>query len=284
MIQQLGLFGYPLSHSISPAFQQAALDYHCLNVRYHSWPTTPNNLSDGINILRGHEYLGANVTVPHKETVLSLLDHVDPSATEIGAVNTIVKDGQRLLGFNTDTTGFLRSLHDEAGFEAKGMSVLLIGAGGAARAASFCLGEQKISSLTISNRTIERAMLLAKHLSKFSLNVDVISMGKCELAKAASGANLIINATSMGLANSPEQGLTPLYADMIPSNTLVYDMVYNPIDTPLLIEAQKVGARAMGGLAMLVYQGAASFELWTRRKAPTEVMFRSAEKAMASFN
>ena len=189
-----------------------------------------------------------------------------------------------LVGFNTDTTGFLRSLQNEAGFEAKGMSVLLIGAGGAARAASFCLAEQKISSLTISNRTIERALLLAEHPSKFSLNVNAISMDKCELAEAAFRADLIINATSIGLGSSPEQPLTPLYADMIPSTTLVYDMVYNPIDTPLLIEARKVGARAMGGLAMLVYQGAASFELWTSKRAPTEVMFRSAEKAMASFN
>ena len=141
MAKHLGIIGYPLAHSISPAFQQAALDHYGLPARYASWPTPPEGLSDRVNELRGEEYLGANVTIPHKERVRQMLDGVDSWARVVGAVNTIVMKGGELIGHNTDAYGFVRSLKEKAGFEPEDRSVLLLGAGGAARAAAFGLAE-----------------------------------------------------------------------------------------------------------------------------------------------
>ena len=284
MSQQIGLIGFPLGHSISPAFQQAALDHYSLPVRYRAWPMPPEKLSDGVNKLRRDDYLGANVTIPHKERVRALLDHSDPWAMVVGAVNTIVKEEQGLVGHNTDAYGFLRGLREAAGFEPRGCTVLLLGAGGAARAASFGLAKEGIASLTIANRTLERARSLADDLRDSITGVAGVPMDMDALAEAAAKADLIVNATSVGMSRGDARTQTPLGADLIPPSALVYDMVYTPIETPLLLEARKAGARGLGGLPMLVYQGAASFELWTGREAPIEVMFRAAERALAALD
>ena len=133
MTQLVGILGYPLAHSISPAFQQAAFDYCSLSIRYHAWPTPPGGLEEEVRKLRGEEYLGANVTVPHKERVLSFLDDADPWALSAGAVNTIVREGGRLIGYNTDAFGFVKSLKERGEFDPCGKRVLVLGAGGAAR-------------------------------------------------------------------------------------------------------------------------------------------------------
>ena len=282
MTQQIGLFGYPLAHSISPAFQQAALDHLALPVRYSAWPTSPEALSGEVSKLRGHGYLGANVTIPYKERVLPLLDGTDPLAATLGAVNTIVKEGQRLIGHNTDVHGFVRSLKEQAAFEPLGKSVLLLGAGGAARAAAFGLANEGASSLTLANRTLERARRLAEELRDSIPNVEATPMEEAALAEALARADLIVNATSIGMSHGDAQGRTPLGRDLIPPSALVCDMVYTPSETPLLREARNAGARTLGGLAMLIYQGAASFELWTGRQAPIEVMFRAGKEALAA--
>jgi shikimate dehydrogenase len=281
MSQQIGLFGYPLGHSISPALQQAALDHYSLPVRYCAWPTPPSKLSVEINKLRRDDYLGANVTIPHKERAGAFLDRIDPWARIVRAVNTIVKDGLELVGHNTDAYGFVRGLREVAGFEPRDRSVLLLGAGGAARAASFGLAEEAIASLTIANRTPERARSLADDVRDSIASVAAVPLEKFALAEAAAKADLIVNATSMGMSRGDARTQTPLRADLIPPSALVYDMVYTPTETPLLLEARKAGARGLGGLPMLVYQGAASFELWTGREAPIEVMFRAAKRALA---
>ena len=282
MNQQIGLLGYPLAHSISPVFQQAALDYYSLPVRYTARPTPPERVPDEVQRLRGEEHLGANVTVPHKERVRALLDGHDSWAEAVGAVNTIVREGQRLIGHNTDSYGFIRGLRENGGFMPEGRSVLLLGAGGAARGAAFGLVEEGVASLTIANRTEGRARSLADDLRTAGANVAVITVDEGALAPVAARVDLIVNATSVGMSHGGSEGRTPLPGHLIPAEALVYDMVYSPKETPLLAEARKAGARALGGLSMLVYQGAASFELWTGREAPIDVMFRAAEGALAA--
>jgi shikimate dehydrogenase len=232
--------------------------------------------------LRRPEYLGANVTIPHKERVGQMLDGTDSWAGRVGAVNTIVKEGRRLVGHNTDAYGFVRSLKDKAGFEIEDSHALLLGAGGAARAAAFGLAEEGIASLTIANRTLERARSLADSVRSLVPSVTAIPLEAAFLAEALPGADLIVNCTPMGMSSGATRELTPLHADAIPSTALVYDMVYAPPETPLLLEARKAGARCLGGLWMLVYQGAAAFELWIGRDAPVGVMFEAAKRAMAA--
>ena len=282
MTHLVGIFGYPLAHSISPAFQQAAFDHYSLPVRYCAWPTHPDGLEAEVGKLRNKEYLGANVTVPHKERVRSYLDRMDPSARAMGAVNTIVRDGHSLVGYNTDAYGFIRSLKERAELEPRGMRVLLLGAGGAARAAAFGLAEEKIAALTIANRTHERVTRLADEVRSSIGQVATISLDADALEAAGNAADLIVNSTSIGMRHGDAETHSPLKAHQIAPGSLVYDMVYNPPETRLLTEARRAGARTLGGLPMLIYQGAAAFERWTGKEAPIEVMFRAGEKALAS--
>lgn len=281
MTKLTGIFGYPLGHSISPAFQQAAFDHYAISARYEAWPTAPEDLKREISKLRNERYLGANVTVPHKEKVISLLDGIDSWAESIGAVNTIVREGSQLVGYNTDAFGFVRSLTEKGNFDPEGKRVVLLGAGGAARAAAYGLAKEGIASLTIANRTVERAERLAEEIRRAGLITNVSGLGSPELATACSEADLIVNSTSVGMWHGPDEESSPIAAKTIPTACVVYDMVYNPPFTPLLQEARKAGAVALGGLAMLIYQGAAAFEKWTGRKAPINVMFAAGENALS---
>jgi shikimate dehydrogenase len=284
MTQLVGIFGYPLAHSISPAIHQAAIDYCSLALRYLAWPTPPERLEGEVRKLRGDEYLGANVTVPHKETVGAHLDNIDTWASKVGAVNTIVRKHRQLSGYNTDTYGFIESLKRSAGFDPRGARVLLLGAGGAARAAVFGLAQEGIASLAIANRTLRRAESLADNIRGGITHVSTTPMSGAAFEEACAGAELIVNATSIGMRGGEAAGRTPLEAGLIPAGALVYDMVYNPPETPLLAEASKAGARTLGGLPMLIYQGAASFERWTGKDAPVEVMFQAGQEALAALS
>ena len=289
MAKFIGLIGYPIKHSISPDFQQAALDYHQLDVRYEAWETAPGELEATIAKLRESQNLGANVTVPYKEAVLPLLDEVDDLASLIGAVNTVVKRDNRLLGFNTDAYGFIQGLRQEGHFEPEGKRVVILGAGGAARAVCFALVREKASSLTIINRTQMRAKGLANSLNSYiaelGLRTGVTTLPWQALSSGETFAHcqLIVNCTTLGMKYSPQEGKSPLSIEVIPKGILVYDLVYNPHPTPLLRLAQKAGANILGGLAMLVYQGAASFDLWTDKKAPVAIMLDKAKEAVQKF-
>ncbi len=286
MTRLVGILGYPLAHSISPAFQQAAFDYHSIPARYHAWTTPPEQLESRVRALRGEDYLGANVTVPHKERVGEYLDDIDTWAERIGAVNTIVRVDDTLVGYNTDAYGFIKSLTETGHFRPAGRNVLLVGAGGAARAAVFALAQEGIASLTIANRTLERAESLAadirNSLDCVSSNVKVVPLHGSQIREASANADLIVNSTSIGMRHSDDEGRIPSESLVIPPTALVYDMVYNPPETPLLTAAKAAGAPVLGGLPMLVYQGAAAFERWTGEEAPIDVMFRAAEEALAT--
>ena len=280
--QRLVLIGYPLGHSISPSFQQAALDHLALPAEYTTMPVPPERLALALEGLRGAEFLGANVTIPHKEAALLHLDEIDPWAASIGAVNTIVKDGPNLVGYNTDAYGFMTSLKEKAAFDPKGASALLLGAGGAARAAAFALAHDGVASLTIANRTLARAQSLAGEVAEGVGTVSAVAMADPALTATVHNADLIVNATSIGMKHSPEEGASPIEAALIRPGSLVYDMVYTPADTPLLAAAKKAGASTLGGLWMLVLQGAAAFELWTGKSPPVDAMYRAAQNALAS--
>jgi len=291
MSRYIGLIGYPIKHSISPYFQQAALDYYQLDIIYELWETKPEMLEPTVVKIKEHKNLGANVTVPYKEAVLPLLDEVDELASLIGAVNTIVKKGDRLLGFNSDAYGFIEVLDKEGHFDPEGKRVVILGAGGAARAVGFALVQKNASSLVIINRTFERAQTLADSLASYSTDSSSgLETAKTEVAalpwqslgshQTFSHCHLIINCTTMGMKHSSQEGQSPLSLEVIPRGVLVYDLVYNPWPTPLLKLAQKAGADILGGLPMLVYQGAASFKLWTEREAPVDIMFSKAKEIL----
>lgn len=281
MAGKLGIFGYPIGHSLSPVFQQAALDHHEIDARYEAWETRPNDLGAAVARLRGGEYLGANVTVPHKVEVMAHLDEVDELARLIGAVNTIVKRGNRLAGHNTDAGGFVEALRQSGGFDARGKRALLLGAGGAARAAAFALVREGASGLVIANRTLERAAALAEELGGREREVAAIPLhDAAAIGEAAATADLVVNSTTIGMRHTPEQDDSPLPDGVLRRGCVVYDMVYNPARTPLLAQAELAGATAVGGLSMLIHQGAAAFELWTGKRAPVGVMAAAAERAM----
>ncbi len=284
MTRHIAIIGYPLKHSISPAFQQAALDGYKLDVRYEAWETRPEQLEAVVEKMRQPDCLGANVTVPHKEAVLSSMDELEGLAARIGAVNTIVNREGKLVGHNTDAEALLRALREDGGFEPGGKRVVLLGAGGVARAASFVLIEAEVDSLTIVNRSLPRAEALAISLAqelKPGRQVTVLPQGVPAVAQRISICDLLVNCTSVGMRHSPTQGQLPLDIDSIPEGALVYDLVYNPIETPLLASARKRGARALGGLPMLVYQGAASFALWTGKEALLGIMFQAAKRSLS---
>ena len=211
---------------------------------------------------------------------MALLDEVDPLAEAIGAVNTIVKRGGRLVGYNTDAHGFMRALKEDAAFEPSGRRALLLGAGGAARAAAFALCQEGVASLAIANRTLERAAVLATDLSADGASISAIAADDAALHDAALNADLIVNSTSVGMRHGDAEGQTPLAGGLIPHDAVALDMVYNPQHTPLLAAARSAGARAVGGMPMLIYQGAAAFEMWTGRVAPVEAMFAAGNVAL----
>ncbi len=279
-MRYVGLIGYPLGHSISPLFQQAAFDHLRLDIRYEAWEVEPGKLRGLIQGLRQPSRLGLNVTVPYKEAVLPLLDGQDVKASEMGAVNTVVKRGQRLIGHNTDADGFLKALRQDGAFDPQGKRAVLLGAGGVARAVAFGLARAGASSLAIVNRTPARAAGLASELRRFGPKVTAVPWEDKNMREVLAGCDLLVNCTSIGMRHSATEGQSPLASEFIPREALIYDVVYNPVETPLLIEAKKVGARTLGGLPMLVYQGAASFELWTGRKAPLDIMLGAAKKAL----
>ena len=273
----VGILGHPVGHSLSPAFQNAAFKECGLDVRYELWDTPAEALAGRVVSLRDPKYLGANVTIPHKVAVFPMLDELGGQAARVGAVNTIVNRSGRLYGFNTDGPGFVAALKNEAAFDAAGKHILLLGAGGAARGIAFALAEARAAHVAILNRSHDRALKLA---------ADVAATG-VEVSAPAAEPDLgpfdcIVNCTSLGMHGGPAPDGVPCSIENARPGTLAVDIVYAPARTPFLIAAGDAGLNTVGGLPMLVYQGALAFELWTGVHAPVDVMFDAARKALAA--
>jgi len=273
-----GIIGHPVAHSLSPAFQSAAFAHCGLQTTYELWDTAPGALEARIAGLRSADVLGSNVTIPHKETVFPLLDELGGQSARVGAVNTIVNRGGRLFGFNTDGPGFVAALRNEARFEPEGRSILLIGAGGAARGIAFALAEARAERVNIMNRDGARAERLA---------ADVTAAGFRGVRSIASDASVagydaVVNCTSIGMHGGPAPFALPADIATADAGTLIVDIVYAPEETPLLAAARSRSLPTLGGLPMLIYQGALAFELWTGLVAPVDVMFDAARKAVAA--
>ena len=271
-----GVIGDPVEHTMSPVMHNAAFKKLGMDYRYLPFRVSKEELGRTIADMRALNIRGLNVTIPHKVAVIPFLDKLDPLAKEIDAVNTIVNDDGVLTGYNTDATGFLQALLDN-GVEPEGKRVVILGAGGASRAISFILAE-KGARLVILNRRLNRAKELARSISRSSKDIAALKLDEANLAKAMEGAEVLVNATSVGM--SPGTGETPLPARLLKPGLVVFDIVYNPVRTRLLREAEAAGARTIGGLDMLVWQGAMAFEKWTGRKAPLELMKKEAIKAL----
>jgi len=281
-VRYVGIIGYPLGHTLSPAFQQAAFDALGLDFRYETWETPPHGLPDVVSRLRGPDYAGANVTVPHKQAVTQLLDRLDDAALAAGAVNTIVREDDLLTGYNTDVSGFRRALREGAGFDAGGRRAVVLGAGGAARAVVLALIQDGAAAITVVNRTVKRAQQLATDLAPLAgpCALRAIALGP-DLAASLSEAQLLINCTSVGMKGTGTEDEIPVDPALIGSQHLVVDLVYRPSETRLLSEARARGAATLDGLPMLIYQGADSFQMWTGEEPPVGVMFDAARKALA---
>ncbi len=280
-----GIFGYPLEHTFSPAMHNAAFEAAGLDFVYLPFPVAPDGLEQAVAAVRALGLAGVNVTIPHKEAVLPLLDQLSEEARLIGAVNTIVNRNcsGRLRGENTDGRGFLRSLKTAAGFEPAGKTVLLLGAGGAARAVAVQLALAGVRKITLTNRSQVRAAEMAADLrTGTGIPAEVLSWpGPEELlpGEALRSADLVVQATSLGMYPGCAQTI-PLPYNLFRPGQVACDLVYNPARTEFLKRAGQAGAAAVGGTGMLLYQGALAFELWTGRDAPLETMERALLKAI----
>ncbi len=276
-----GIIGDPIEHTMSPvmhnaAFRQLGLDYVYLAFHVHQ-----EELDKAIDGMRAMNIRGLNVTIPHKVAIIPLLDKLDPLAEKIGAINTIVNDDGMLTGYNTDATGFLQALL-ESGIKPEGKKVVILGAGGASRAISFILAGRG-ANLVILNRQLARAEDLAHWIAQvFPEETEALVLSEENLSLTLATADILINTTSVGMV--PDINETPVPAELLKPSLIVFDIVYNPIQTQLLKEAESAGAKTINGLDMLVWQGALAFEEWTGRKAPLEVMKQEAMKALGHEN
>ena len=278
----IALLGHPVAHSISPAMQQAALDALAVDARYEAWDVPPEELPHAVERLRAGGVLGANVTVPHKVELLRRADRVDALAERVGAVNTILRRDGRLHGTNTDVAGVLRALAD-AGVEVAGLEVVLIGAGGAARAVVAAMRAAGAARVTVANRTPGRAEpLIGVGGEDLVVRVCPLDDASEALRSALRRARLVIHSTPLGMRHGPDEQATPLPAELFVAGQAAFDLVYTPERTPFLRAAEAAGARPIGGLGMLVHQGAESFRLWTGLEPPVEVMFAAARDALAA--
>jgi shikimate dehydrogenase len=270
MMKVYAVLGDPISHSMSPAMHNAAFGALGMPCTYHAFRVRPSDLKDAIYGAKALGFGGLNLTIPLKEEALKYVEP-DPIAARIGAVNTIdLADG--ITGHNTDGIGAMRALED-AGVTVADRNILIIGAGGAARAIAFQFGYSG-GEIVIANRTGERADRLARDvrsgLSELGKTPSIESIGLGALPEKIADADILINATSVGM--HPDVDATPVPSDLLRPGLAVFDIVYNPRRTRLLLEAEQKGATVIGGVWMLVHHGAEAFSIWTGRKPPVDAM------------
>jgi shikimate dehydrogenase len=268
MTKRVVLIGHPVAHSLSGAMQQAAFDELGIDAIYEQWDRAPIALADAIAEIRGDDFLGANVTIPHKERVVPMVDRLTEEATATGAVNTLTREGKRLIGHNTDVTGFKVALDRLVGRQKMPRQAVVLGAGGGGRAVVYGLIREGFQRIVVFNRHLHRAEGLVKHFGRTAAHMELRAMPwhesiiEAELAKT----KVLVNATSIGLTSDA----TPVPAEALHGDLLVLDLIYSR--TRLLRDAEAAGATVADGELMLLHQGAAAFTLWTGQPAPLELM------------
>ncbi|HHV62746.1 MAG TPA: shikimate dehydrogenase [Firmicutes bacterium] len=279
----IGIIGHPIGHSLSPIMHNAAFKHLKLDICYLAFDVMPGDLGDAVRGLKALGFLGANVTIPYKVEVARYLDELASEASAIGAVNTIVVKPEGLLvGYNTDAAGFLRALKYDADFEARGKRAVILGAGGAARACVYALASGGAREIVILNRTPERAEKLAEDMRRHFSGApgeeiafrsgDLSSLPGGPFVEVVAGADLLVNATSLGMWPESD-ALSPLPESVpLASTTVICDLVYRPVATRFIKFGQSRGARVVSGLSVLLHQGALSFRMWTGVDAPLNVM------------
>ena len=277
MTKRVVLIGHPVAHSLSGAMQQAAFDELGVDARYELWDKPPIDLADAVAELRTDDFLGANVTIPHKERVVPMVDRLTEEATATGAVNTITREGKRLVGHNTDVAGFDVALDKLVGRQKMPKQAVILGAGGGARAVVYGLIREGFQRIIVFNRHLHRAEGMVKHFARTAAHMELRAMPwhesiiESEIAKT----KVLINATSIGLTSD----ISPLPAEVLSNELLVLDLIY--AKTRLLRDAHAAGATTLDGELMLLHQGAAAFTLWTGQPAPLELMQSKLAEARA---
>ena len=274
---RLGIFGWPVKHSKSPQMHEAAAKAVGLQLSYELFGVPPERLAEAVAEQHQAGIDGYNLTVPHKQAIMAEIDEVTPSARTIGAVNTVVRTEGRYVGHNTDAPGLVRSL-EEAGVQLRGANVLILGAGGASRAAAVGLAEAEASKVVVLARRLEQAEALASSLrAHLPCAIEAGPMKGAEPYFAE--ASVLVQATSATLASNPGAGAfaAALPMDSLDEAAAVVDMVYDPLETSVLARAKAHGAKTVDGLGMLLHQGAIAFEMWTGAQAPVEVMRKALE-------
>ena len=265
MSKTFAVIGDPIDHSLSPNIHSAAFRELNLDCSYIAYKIAKDELEEGIESLKKIKIAGFNVTIPHKVEMMKYLDKLDESCSIIGAVNTVTNDNGILKGYNTDMDGFLEPFK-KRNLNVKNLKVLLLGAGGAARSIVAGFAKEQVQSITIANRTLENAKNIAKFSNKIGLNANVVKLE--QIADAAKNYDIIVNATSIGLKNEP----SPISLEGINSKTIVYDIVYMPINTDFLKKAKEKGAIIIYGYEMLLGQATRAFEIWHGMEAPYNAM------------
>ena len=275
---RLGVFGQPIAHSLSPQIQNAALAASDLKLQFARFEIAPDELKAALQSLTGSEFIGVNLTVPHKVAAVEFVDALDEAAREIGAINTIKCEEGKLRGFNTDGQGFARAIREEFAIDLRDLRVLLLGAGGAARAIAWQCAKENCERLVIANRDAAKATMLADQLRpSFAgprvlgpvARLQAIGLDEAALRFQIANSDLIVNATPLGLnRNDP----LPVPARLLEPHLMVYDTVYSTRPTGFVSSAIEAGGKAANGLSMLLHQGALAFEIWFDRPAPIEAM------------
>lgn len=275
----VGIIGRPVAHSLSPLMHNRAFAHLNMDWTYVPFEVADEQLQDAVAGLRALSVRGVNVTIPHKTAVSPFLDRLTEAAAAIGAVNTVVNDSGELVGDNTDGIGFVRSLTDEAGFDPTGARVLVVGAGGAARAVVVALARAGADRIAVANRTEAKARELAQLVERHGAVGKAVALDRDAVAPEVSAADVLVQTTSLGMAGDPS---LPVDADLLHPGLLVTDIVYTPLETPLLRAAKQRGCRVLPGWGMLLYQGVEAFERWTDVEAPVDVMRETLLGALAA--
>jgi len=275
---RLGVFGDPVEHSLSPQIQNAALKHCQIDMQYARFHILPDELREAIDLIHKLEFIGVNLTIPHKIGALELLDSVDENVKRIGAANVIKNESGKLRGFNTDSRGFARAIREEFSVDLHDLRVMILGAGGAARAIALECAKANCERLVIANGTYEKGQQLAEKLRSFFEGPKVfgpvprlqaIRWEESAFRFQVANVDLIVNATPVGLNGGDP---SPIPARLLAPHLMVYDTIYSAERTPFVSAAIEAGARATNGLSMLLHQGALAFEIWFQREAPIEVM------------